>query len=215
MKQPARGIRTAGQPAGLGMWAYNDGKPHGSSASEPKDDHPGAWIFHPQLVTGMSASPTLYVRRKQAGLCPLCGSTPEAGYVVCSGCRQRATRALKRRIVQADAEGRCLKCGRRVPTTFSDKLHLCSACTARKRQANAQAAKGYRARLRRQAFESNGSRCACCGETESSFLAVVGGDPGRALLCRNCLAGRRRNGGRCPHQATPVWQSTLAPERAV
>ena len=81
--------------------------------------------------------------------------------------------------------------------------------------------------LRTEALAAYGGRCACCGESEPTFLEIdhmrndgathrraIGrgskatyqwlkakGWPteGYQLLCANCNAGKARNGGICPH----------------
>jgi hypothetical protein len=89
--------------------------------------------------------------------------------------------------------------------------------------------KEYRTRIKNAVYAAYGGyRCACCGETEPSFLAIdhVDNDgyahrkkigfrggigiylwivknqfpPGFQVLCYNCNQGKRINGGICPHQ---------------
>jgi len=94
----------------------------------------------------------------------------------------------------------------------------------RQRQKNLQ--KERRRIIRHQAIEHYGGHCACCGETENSFLTIDhiygnGGEhrrqikrfdvaywlylhnypEGYQILCFNCNVGRYHNGGICPHKA--------------
>lgn len=89
-------------------------------------------------------------------------------------------------------------------------------------------------RYREQILEAYGRKCACCGETEPTFLTVdhvendgkqhrerfnrnntnlyrdivkQGFPPKYRLLCFNCNSGRRLNGGSCPHAAKGVRSS--------
>lgn len=83
----------------------------------------------------------------------------------------------------------------------------------------------YRA-IRAEVIDAYGGRCACCGESEATFLELDHVDSDGAehrrmigrgahatykwakdqgfpasfqLLCANCNQGRHRNGGVCPH----------------
>jgi hypothetical protein len=87
-----------------------------------------------------------------------------------------------------------------------------------------QAKRAYE-KLRGKLVEAYGGKCACCGESELSFLEidhVNGGglkhfrskppanvyreiikaapSPDYQLLCANCNRGKWRNGGICPHK---------------
>lgn len=95
--------------------------------------------------------------------------------------------------------------------------------------ASSKANKARWQRLRRQAFDAYGWRCACCGETEPQFLCIdhvnddgwlkrkketrvafgtmgwlekEGYPSGFQTLCHNCNFSKHSNGGKCIHQLT-------------
>lgn len=98
------------------------------------------------------------------------------------------------------------------------------------RSAEAEKTKRLNAVTKDAVFEAYGGwKCACCGETEKSFLSIdhvenngsqlrragIHGKPsaefyrwlkrrrfpkGFQVLCMNCNVGKHRNGGVCPHQ---------------
>lgn len=88
---------------------------------------------------------------------------------------------------------------------------------------------GYRRRIKKEVVDAYGGRCACCSETELTFLTIdhvhnngaahrralsqgrgghvihallkkTGYPDGYQVLCFNCNDGRYFNGGRCPHE---------------
>jgi hypothetical protein len=117
------------------------------------------------------------------------------------------------------AEGRCVSCGAPAVTA--------SHCAIHAEQTNRNA-RAKHARLRDEAIEAFGGRCACCGETDRAFLTIdhvegggtrerklrnafgrmlyrelkrLGYPTSFRLLCMNCNFGRHLNGGICPHTA--------------
>lgn len=97
------------------------------------------------------------------------------------------------------------------------------------RKLEAGKTKAYNASLKAQVYAAYGGyKCACCGETEPSFLSIDhmnndgyklrkaqtqgsgvrilgwlkkhGYPEGYQILCMNCQHGKARNGGVCPHQ---------------
>jgi hypothetical protein len=118
------------------------------------------------------------------------------------------------------AAGRCPSCGRLDPLP-SGQLK-CDACKT-------VAAKWQR-RLKERVIAAYGGKCQCCGEANPHFMTIdhtnnngaehrreiknslykwleKNGFPqdGFQLLCWNCNAGKRVNGGICPHK-------TMTPE---
>jgi len=106
---------------------------------------------------------------------------------------------------------------------------------AKNRSANKEQMKAYRQRIKDAVFAAYGGyRCACCGESEKSFLCVdhVNNDgyahrkqighrggigiylwivknqfpPGFQILCYNCNQGKRINNGVCPHSKVSTSQ---------
>lgn len=135
-----------------------------------------------------------------------------------------------------DAE-RCTKCRGEVTktckacgVTFKPSMELRRYCSEECREAahktqRAEARKAQRAEALAEYSGPAGPACACCGETNETFLAldhVVGGGAahrretggggfytwlkkndypqGFQILCHNCNLGRQLNGGVCPHK---------------
>lgn len=146
---------------------------------------------------------TRWETRRAAGLCPRCGGERDrTDRTTCAACRAASTDYERRRNDREPAAAR-----RRYATA------------AEKRRA-------YRQRFRHAALEHYGGRCACCGETNPSFLAIdhinndgaahrriVGSEVARWLrkagypagfqvLCHNCNMAKQFYGS-CPHQAAP------------
>lgn len=93
----------------------------------------------------------------------------------------------------------------------------------------------WRRKLRDQAYDALGGRCACCGEMERAFFqidhirgdggadrkmlkhgqqklykAVIGAVPGiYRLLCANCHFAHSYRGG-CPHELARVAEAALS-----
>lgn len=94
----------------------------------------------------------------------------------------------------------------------------------------------YYRKLQNIIFDHYGSKCACCGENEQTFLSVDHKNNDGAqhrkkigighilfrwiidndfpdtlqLLCCNCNLGKHRNGGVCPHESKRLISSKIA-----
>ena len=148
-----------------------------------------------------------------AGNCR-CGKPRAENRLRCSDCIETAKVSQKRIFAERRRNGICSHCTR---STVRGKAR-CEACS--------KVASDYIARLKIDVMNAYGGKCACCGESEMSFLTIdhVFGDGGvqrkvvrpsrmynwlkkhgypkdrYQCLCFNCNCGRQVNGGVCPHQ---------------
>lgn len=152
-------------------------------------------------------------------MCVRCGKEPPSDRSQlgrCSTCLDLLCKRVNDRRKEKAAEGKCVKCQR--PKTT--KSH-CDECYSYHLKKSAEA----RSRLKDKVFAAYGGYvCACCSETEPSFLSIdhingggcqhrkeIGGGrmyywlrdqgfpPGFQVLCMNCQYGRKNNKGICPH----------------
>jgi len=159
-------------------------------------------------------------QKKRKGVCPGCGRPPKPGRSMCSLCLSKVRRRSRRIVSQRRRLGLCPSCGGK----REDWRQYCQSC---RDYANTYLLED-RLRVRKELLAKYGGRCACCLESESSFLCVdhVFND-GRAdrqkrspntyvlyrrllkarrlfrryqLLCWNCNQAKQYY-GTCPHQA--------------
>ena len=116
----------------------------------------------------------------------------------------------------------CRDCKRAKVTT--PKTTRCEDCRKKRRAQKAKWKPGYKSILWEDTFDHYGDSCACCGETNHTFLTIDhmqgrgehkgwstlkvlvdlrrrGWPEGYRILCFNCNCGReRRKDKRCPHE---------------
>lgn len=177
-------------------------------------------------------------RLKAQGLCISCGKNPLATQTRCRICADR--HALQSRITDGNRnrcaerrkgfkeQGLCIQCGQ----LSRENKSTCQTCAdnSSKRQQGSKARAyqfEYRSRMRADAINAYGGKCACCGESNILFLTIdhinsdgaeyrrekrlSGGNlvyswlkkneypDGFQVLCHNCNSGRAINNGICPH----------------
>ncbi len=100
---------------------------------------------------------TRRVRAKSLGLCSVCCKRPkDDAFSTCDPCRARQRRYAANRV----SRGQCTGCG----SMARAGAQSCLAChTARL---------GRYAALKANVFQAYGGSCACCGESQSDFLAI-------------------------------------------
>jgi hypothetical protein len=139
-------------------------------------------------------SPAVYKERRAVGLCPLCGSSPDDKYIICSSCRTKERASLRDRRVKMRSEGKCGSCCYPLDSSSHQELcvnykigrrrrsisdGMCGRCRHQRRTELSSMCHGcltgFRARradLRKKVLDHYGTACACCGETQSEFLQI-------------------------------------------
>lgn len=163
---------------------------------------------------------TLYMERKEKGLCVSCGQKHERTTAYCKSCTQKVIEYDRKRI----EKGMCLRCRAVLPV--EGKKHCQRCLDFMNRPEEVERKKVYRRGIRKEVIEGYGGKCTCCGEANLGFLSLdhVNND-GKAhreevgaaiqtvfwarkngypnnltVLCYNCNLGRQFNGGVCPHK---------------
>ena len=184
------------------------------------------------------SSKTQYEKRKAAGLCPTCGHRRDGDSILCGQCRGVIRACGRAKYAKWKAAGLCLGCGRpRKKGVLCTKCHRLRSAYQRDWARKQVTKLGYRERkrvihrrtytkLRVMVMAHYGNRCACCGETEYTFLTldhvnndgaahrlvVNGAELARwtkkngypdtiQILCWNCQMGKQFRGV-CPHVAS-------------
>lgn len=163
-------------------------------------------------------SRTSQERYKAAGLCIFCGGIPREGVQTCERCALKAASRQREKQAVRHQAGQCIRCGN---TPLVTKYH-CASC----REDHHRGMRRVDARIKEAVFQAYGGFiCACCGETEKTFLSIDhihndgaehrrqigtgnvyrwlrdnGFPSGFQVLCMNCQWGRKLRGV-CPHQA--------------
>ena len=116
-------------------------------------------------------------RKKQQGLCTQCGKNPSDDGKRCPDCSGLSLRDGKQRFQRRYDKGLCGYCGKR---EYQEGKKSCSICLALRKKRYADSDKTeqltkdavIRRERRHRILEHYGGKCACCGETEPSFLAI-------------------------------------------
>ncbi len=152
--------------------------------------------------------------RKQQRLCKYCQNKTNNNSVLCGECKTKKRIENTQKRQNRKSKGLCPECGNKPSPGFV----RCDNCVSKQRE--------NRNRIRQTVIIGYGGICACCGESEPSFLqldhvntngaeerriytnsqsiylkAIRDGFPSEyQLLCANCNFGRHLNGGNCPHK---------------
>lgn len=157
-----------------------------------------------------------YKKRIENSECVRCGQFVPSGHVRCIEHAQLYRNYTKNKKRERRSAGICWKC--KSPTVCGRVL--CSKCNEK---ANKRIRKCSR-KARIKAIQIYGGKCACCGESEISFLDIdhINNDgashrrkvgrskierwlkknkypEGFQVLCANCNASKSRRGGTCAH----------------
>lgn len=164
-------------------------------------------------------------RRRELDLCRYCGQSSKK--YQCDACRQKYVKSIQN---NRSNRGICIICGKEPASkgkkrcvTCLDKLKKWYASS----ESRIRLAEQHRS-LRMRAIKHYGGKCACCGETEYTFLAIDhidgGGNEHRKaikkssgggivtwlirhdypdgfqILCHNCNMSKHINKGVCAHK---------------
>lgn len=152
------------------------------------------------------------------GLCTLCGKNiPRKNLLTCISCAEKRKITQKKAHQKRQQDGKCIYCNNE-PTTG---MKTCELCRVEHKEMDLL--------IKNKVYAAYGGyKCACCGETEISFLSIdhvnnngnkergrlysdSGGSfyrylkrnnypIGYQVLCMNCQWGKRMNNGICPHK---------------
>ncbi len=114
-----------------------------------------------------------YQRRVKAHQCVNCSSPLEGSNKKrCLPCRAKSSSAALRWYRKQILAGNCSFCGKQQPEDSNKQT--CNSCLTRA----SKAARRYGQKNRHKVFTHYGSKCACCGESEQSFLTLdhINGD---------------------------------------
>lgn len=146
--------------------------------------------------------------------------------------RNRAV-CMQERYTRLKAAGKCVMCRNPLVESDRRRVY-CDVCRARmatysSSPVDAEAKRQWRLGVIDEILRWYGGKCVCCGEAFKEFLDItpvgdarealsmgkgtwniykklrrLGRPDGFQVLCHNCIIGRKRNGGVCPHKQLDI-----------